>query len=156
MIATESARIVDLQDPTSKMSKSSPPGCLFLLDEDTVTTKKIKSAVTDSEAVVEFDPDRKPGVSNLLSIQQALRGVPAHQVAEEFTGRGYGDLKVATAELVVDALGPIRDATRQYLSDRAELQRTIEDGAAKARQTAATTLARVYQSIGFVSGTSAS
>ncbi len=150
MIVKETAKIVDLQDPTAKMSKSSPPGCLFLLDEDSVTTKKLKSAVTDSEREIRFDPQDKPGVTNLLTMQQAILQTPIEELVSGYADKGYGDLKKDTAEIVVQAMGPIREATLAYLDDPAELRRLMDHGAAKAREAAAPTLAAVYDKVGFL------
>ena len=150
LIVKETAKIVDLQDPTAKMSKSSPAGCIFILDEDSVSTKKIKSAVTDSDREIVFDQERKPGVSNLLTMQQALRGIPMDEIVASYQGRGYGDLKKETAEIVVDAVGPMRERTREFLADPAELTRLMHHGAAKARAAAAPTLEAVYSKVGFV------
>ncbi len=150
LIVKETAKIVDLQEPTAKMSKSSPPGCIFLLDEESITVKKIKSAVTDSDRVVAFDPEGKPGVSNLLTMQQAILGRPMADIVGRYADKGYGDLKKETAEIVVEAIRPIRERTREYLADPAELQRTIHAGADKARRTASVTLDAVYDKVGFV------
>ena len=150
LIVKETAKIVDLQEPTAKMSKSSPPGCIFLLDEDSVTVKKIKSAVTDSDRDIAFDQDAKPGVSNLLTMQQAILGLPMADIVESYADKGYGDLKKETAEIVVEAIRPIRERTREYLADQAELLRTIHAGADKARRTASVTLDSVYDKVGFV------
>jgi len=150
LIVKETAKIVDLQDPTAKMSKSSPAGCIFILDEDSVSTKKIKSAVTDSDREIVFDQERKPGVSNLLTMQRALRGIPMDEIVASYQGRGYGDLKKETAEIVVDAVGPMRERTREFLADPAELTRLMRHGAAKARAAAAPTLEAVYSKVGFV------
>ncbi len=150
MIVKETAKIVDLQDPTAKMSKSSPPGCLFLLDEDSVTTKKLKSAVTDSEREIRFDSQNKPGVTNLLTMQHAILGTPIEEIVSSYADKGYGDLKKDTAEIVVQAMGPIREATLGYLDDPAELRRLMDHGATKAREAAAPTLAAVYDKVGFL------
>lgn len=150
LIVKETAKILDLQEPAAKMSKSSPAGCVFLLDEDSITVKKVKSAVTDSEREIVFDPDRKPGVSNLLTIQQAILGTSMDALVSRYSDKGYGDLKKDTAEIVVAAVQPIRDRTRDYLADPAELHRIMQDGAGKARQVAATTLQAVYEKVGFV------
>ncbi len=150
MIVKETAKIVDLQDPTSKMSKSSPAGCVFLLDDDKALTKKIKSAVTDSEREIVFDTERKPGVSNLLSIQQALTGRSIETIVAAYEGRGYGDLKGETAEIVVEFVRPIRERVAELMSDRAELSRLMAVGAHKARATAAHTLEAVYERVGFI------
>lgn len=150
MIVKETAKVVDLQDPTAKMSKSSPAGCLFLLDDDSVTLKKVKTAVTDSGREICFDPDAKPGIANLLTMQQAIRGVTMDELVAEYEGKGYGDLKKDTAEIVIEAISPIRDRTSDYLADPVELRRLMDLGAAKAREAAAPTLADVYDKIGFV------
>lgn len=150
LIVKETAKIVDLQDPTAKMSKSSPSGCIFLLDEDSVTMKKIKSAVTDSDRDIRFDPQNKAGVSNLLTMQQALRSIPMEQIVAEYSDKGYGDLKKDTAEIVVDAVRPLRERTAEFMSDPVELLDIMAKGAAKAREVAGVTVESVYDKIGFV------
>ena len=150
LIVKETAKIVDLQDPTAKMSKSSPAGCVFLLDDDKTITKKIKTAVTDSDRDITFDPERKAGVSNLLTMQQALTGRAMSDLVEAYAGRGYGDLKSDTAEIVVEFVRPIRERVTELMGDPAELNRLMGVGAQKARHTAAQTLADVYQRVGFV------
>ena len=150
LIVKETAKIVDLQDPTAKMSKSSPAGCVFLLDDDAIITKKIKTAVTDSERDIAFDPERKAGVSNLLTMQQALTGRAMQDIVDGYQGRGYGDLKSETADIVVEFVRPIRERVVELMGDPAELNRLMGVGAHKARATAAQTLADVYQRVGFV------
>lgn len=150
LIVKETAKILDLQDPTSKMSKSVPAGCVFLLDDDKTLTKKIKSAVTDSEREVRFDPQAKPGVSNLLSIQHALTGRSLADIERSYDGRGYGDLKGDTAEIVVESVRPMRERVNELMADPAELRRLMTQGAHRARATATQTLDRVYERVGFV------
>jgi tryptophanyl-tRNA synthetase len=150
LIVKATAKIVDLQDPTAKMSKSSPAGCAWLLDDDKTLAKKIKSAVTDSEREVLFDPERKPGVSNLLTIQHALTGKAVDVLVSEYAGRGYGDLKADTAEIVVESIRPLRERHHELMSDPAELHRLMTVGARKARSVASRTLDLVYQRVGFV------
>ena len=150
LIVADTAKILDLQDPTSKMSKSSPAGCVFLLDDPAVTAKKIKSAVTDSGREITFDPEAKPGVSNLLSIQRALTGTPMDELVRGYAGRGYGDLKKDTAEIVVEFVTPFREAVTGLLADPAELERLMLHGATKARAVAGATVADVYGRVGFV------
>ena len=150
MIVKETAKIVDLADPTAKMSKSSPTGCAFLLDSDAVLAKKFKSAVTDSEREIRYDAENKPGVSNLLVIQQALTGRSIAELEASYEGRGYGDLKTETAQIVIEALSPIRQRVAELLDDPAELNRLMAIGAHKARASARHTLAAVYDAIGFV------
>lgn len=150
MIVKETAKILDLQDPTAKMSKSSAAGCAFLLDTDGALAKKFRSAVTDSEREIRFDREAKPGVSNLLGIQQAVTGDSMTVLEERYAGRGYGDLKTDTAEVVTDVIRPIRQRVDELMSDEAGLLQLMDEGAAKAKATAHATLALVYDRVGFV------
>lgn len=151
-ILKETAKIYDLQNPGSKMSKSgeSPAGILWMLDDDKVLTKKIKSAVTDSDGVVRYDPELKPGVSNLLSILAILSGRPVTAVEADFEGLQYGALKGAVAEAVVDEFRPIRERTLELLDDPAELDRLLAINAGRAEEIADATLRRVYDAVGFL------
>jgi len=149
MVVKETSRIVDLQDPTTKMSKSSPSGCVFLLDENKSAEKKIKSAVTDSDAEVRFDEQTKPGVSNLLTLQKAITGKPIPVLESEYAGRGYGDLKRETADIVLGVVEPIRARVNELLTDPGELESLMNKGAQKAREAAAPTLDLVYARVGF-------
>jgi len=149
MVVKETSRIVDLQDPTTKMSKSSPSGCVFLLDENKSAEKKIKSAVTDSDAEVRFDEQTKPGVSNLLTLQKAITGKPIAVLESEYAGRGYGDLKRETADIVLGVVEPIRARVNELLTDPGELESLMNKGAQKAREAAAPTLDLVYARVGF-------
>nr|WP_279591024.1 tryptophan--tRNA ligase [Modestobacter marinus] len=145
------AKVLDLQSPDKKMSKSLPPaGCVNLLDDPKVTAKKIRSAVTDTGREVVADPVGKPGVTNLLAIHSALSGQGVAQLEEHFAGRGYGDLKKEVAEVVADALAPVQQRTAELLADPAELERMLAAGAARARAVAAPTLATVYERVGFL------
>jgi tryptophanyl-tRNA synthetase len=150
LIVKDTAKILDLQDPTAKMSKSLPSGAVFLLDDASAITKRIKTAVTDSDTEVRFDPVAKPGVSNLLTILAALSGRDVDTVAKDYDGRGYGALKGDTAEAVVGFAEPFAARVGELLTDPAELQRLMAEGAAKARGVAATTLATVYERLGLV------
>ena len=151
-IQKESAKIFDLQDPTAKMSKSgpSPAGIVWLLDEPSVTAKKIRSAVTDDDREVRFDRTAKPGVSNLLSIHSVLSGTPVAELEARFEGKGYGDLKKEVADVVVDSFAPIRERTLELLDDPAELDRVLGANADRAAEVATTTLAKVYERVGFL------
>ena len=151
-ILKETAKIFDLQNPGAKMSKSgeSPQGILWLLDDDNALTKKIKSAVTDTDRDIRFDPENKPGVSNLLTIYSITAGVSVAEAENQFSERGYGDLKAAVAEAVVDTFRPIRERTAELLSDPAELDRILASGASRAKEIAAATLDRVYNKVGFL------
>jgi tryptophanyl-tRNA synthetase len=149
LVVKETSRIVDLQDPSAKMSKSSPSGCVFLLDENKAAEKKIKSAVTDSDAVVRFDELNKPGVSNLLALQKAINNTSIELLESEYAGRGYGDLKKETSEVVLSVIEPIRTRVNELLTDPAELESLMNKGAQKARDAAEPTLNLVYDRIGF-------
>ncbi|AWZ04841.1 MULTISPECIES: tryptophan--tRNA ligase [unclassified Streptomyces] len=151
-IVKEVAKIYDLQDPAIKMSKSasSPKGLINLLDEPKATEKKIKSAVTDTEAEVRFDAEKKPGVSNLLTIYSTLTGesIPALEAAYE--GKGYGALKTDLAGVMVDFVTPFKQRTQEYLDDPETLDSLLAKGAEKARAVAAETLAQAYDHLGFL------
>ena len=150
-IVAGTAKILDLQSPDKKMSKSLPPaGCVHLLDEPSVTAKKIRSAVTDTGREVVADPVGKPGVTNLLTIHSALSGRSTAELEEHFAGRGYGDLKKELAEVVTDFVTPVRQRTQELLADRAELERILGAGASRAREVAAETVASVYDRTGFL------
>jgi tryptophanyl-tRNA synthetase len=151
-IVKETAKIFDLQEPTAKMSKSaaSLAGVIDLLDDPKVTAKKIRSAVTDAEREIRYDVADKPGVSNLLSIHSALSGRPVQTLEKDYAGKGYGDLKGDLADVVAAELGPFRDRALGYLDDPATLDDVLATGAAKAREVAASTLARVYDAVGFL------
>src|SRR4051812_24579521 len=151
-IVKETAKIYDLQEPTAKMSKSAATlaGVIDLLDEPRVTAKKIRSAVTDAEREIRYDVAVKPGISNLLSIHSALSGRPVETLEKDYAGRGYGDLKGDLADLVAAELGPFRDRALAYLDDPDALDDVLATGAAKAREVASRTLARVYDRVGFL------
>jgi tryptophanyl-tRNA synthetase len=151
-ILKESAKIMDLQEPTSKMSGSlsSDKGLVLLSDDPGRIAKKIRSAVTDTEAEVRYDPETKPGVSNLLVIHSVLSGTPVAEVEADFAGRGYGDLKKAVAEVVVDAVTPFRERMAELLDDPAELDRLLARGAERAAVIADATMTRVRDAVGLL------
>jgi tryptophanyl-tRNA synthetase len=145
------ARVMDLQSPDKKMSKSLPPaGCIFLLDEPSVTAKKIRSAVTDTGREVVADWETKPGVTSLLTIHSAPSGRSIADLENDFEGRGYGDLKKELAEVVTDFVTPVRARTQDLLDDPAELERILAAGAARAREVAGPTVAQAYERMGFL------
>lgn len=146
------AKITDLQDPTAKMSKSSsaPSGLVELLEDPARAAKKIKSAVTDTGREIIFEPDTKPGISNLLTIYSALSGKPVPQLVEEYAGQGYGRFKADLAEVVVDFIRPIQQRTRQYMDDPVQLDKLLAIGAEKARAISAGTLRQVYERVGLL------
>jgi tryptophanyl-tRNA synthetase len=151
-ILKETAKIYDLQNPTAKMSKSTgdPKGLVNLMDDDTTISKKIKSAVTDTDSSIRVDWENKPGVSNLLSIHSSVSGESLLSLEDRFAGAGYGVLKAEVADVVVNALSPIRDRANELMSDPAELDRLLASGAEKARKVAEATLADVYEKVGFI------
>lgn len=151
-IVKATAKIYDLQDPTSKMSKSAsaPNGLIELLDEPTVAAKRIRSAVTDAEREIHFDEAAKPGISNLLTIYSALGGRTIPELVADYEGKGYGDLKKDLAEVVVDFLGPFQDRVHGYLDNPDVLDDILADGADRARTIARETLARVYDRVGLL------
>lgn len=146
------AKIYDLADPTSKMSKSasSDAGLINLLDDPALSAKKIRSAVTDSERDIRYDPEAKPGVSNLLGIQSSVTGVDIDTLVATYSGRGYGDLKKDTAEAVVEFVSPIKARVDELTGDLTELENTLAAGAQRAEEVAGKTLQRVYDRLGFL------
>ncbi|MFB6566008.1 MULTISPECIES: tryptophan--tRNA ligase [Streptomyces] len=151
-IVKETAKIFDLQDPSIKMSKSasSPKGIIDLLDEPKATAKKIKSAVTDTDTVIRFDREAKPGVSNLLTILSTLTGEDVPSLERSYEGKMYGALKTDLAGVMVDFVTPFRTRTQEYLDDPETLDTILAKGAEKARAVAAETLAATYDRIGFL------
>ncbi|HET6858602.1 MAG TPA: tryptophan--tRNA ligase [Streptomyces sp.] len=151
-ILKETGKIFDLQDPTAKMSKSasSPKGLINLLDEPKVTAKKIKSAVTDTDTVISYDPVGKPGVSNLLSIYSTLTGATVADLEKSYEGKMYGALKTDLADAMVEFVTPFRARTQEYLDDPETLDSILAKGAEKARAVAAETLAQTYDKVGLL------
>ena len=146
------AKIMDLQEPTSKMSKSaaSLAGVIELLDTPEANIKKVKSAVTDTGREVTFDEEQKAGISNLLSIFAAITGRSIPSIEADYIGKGYGDFKKDVAEAVVDSLKPIREAALTYLKDEGALLEILRIGAQRADAVASQTLADVYQALGLL------
>ena len=150
-IVKETARIVDLQDPTAKMSKSLPDaGTLNLLDDPQRVLKKIKSAVTDSGGDIRFDPENKPGVSNLLTILGALTGKSIEELEAAYAGKGYGAFKTDVADAVLSFVTPVQDNVRHYLDDTAALDAILAAGADRARGVAVATMESVRERVGFL------
>ena len=146
------ARVMSLSDPTSKMSKSDPDGCVFLMDKPEDIMRKFKRAVTDSDTqrCVRYDPEHKPGVSNLMSIYSAVTGKNYEEIEREFDGQGYGAFKPAVGEAVVETLRPVREEAERILADKAYLESVYKAGAEKAGYVANKTLRKVYKKVGFV------
>ena len=146
------ARIMSLGTPTSKMSKSDPQGCVFLMDSPEEIARKFKRAVTDSdtEHCVRYDPQEKPGVANLMSIYSSVTGKGFEEIEREFDGKGYGAFKPAVGEAVIETLRPIREEAQRMINDKAYLQDVYTEGAKKASAIARRTLRTVYKRVGFV------
>ena len=146
------ARVMSLTSPENKMSKSDkdPNGCVYMLEKPEDIMRKFKKAVTDSDACVRFDPENKPGVSNLMQIYAVATGKSFDAIEAEFAGRGYGDFKVAVGEAVVEMLRPIREETERLLADKAYLETVYRAGAEKASYVANRTVSKVYKKVGFL------
>ena len=146
------ARIMSLSNPTSKMSKSDPQGCVFLMDKPEDIARKFKRAVTDSdtENCVRFDVENKPGVANLMSIYSSVTGKTFEEIEAEFAGKGYGAFKPVVGDAVIEHLRPIREEATRLLKDKAYLEGVYRDGAQKASYVAEKTLRKVYKKVGFV------
>lgn len=146
------AKLVDLQDPTAKMSKSgsAPNGIVDLLDDPKKAAKKIRSAITDSGSEIRFDPENKAGISNLLTIYSAITGESIAAIEKSFEGQQYGAFKVALAEIVADFVAAFSERTNVLLDDRGELDQILRRGTERAREVASKTLADVYEHSGFV------
>jgi len=151
MIPKVGARIMSLQEPTKKMSKSDANEKSFVLMTDSadVIMKKFKSAVTDSDGVVRFDVENKPGISNLMGIYSVMTGKTMADIEKEFDGQGYGTFKTAVAESVITTLTPVQDEYNRILADKAYLEATLKDGAQKAQYVANKLVNKVYRKVGF-------
>ena len=146
------ARIMSLGNPTSKMSKSDPSGCVFLMDSPEEIARKFKRAITDSdtERCVRYDPENKPGVANLMNIYASVTGKSFDEIDSEFAGKGYGVFKPAVGDAVIETLRPIREEAERILADKAYLKQVYTDGAMKASSVARKTLRKVYKRVGLV------
>ncbi|GAA3842579.1 tryptophan--tRNA ligase [Saccharothrix violaceirubra] len=149
-IVKDTAKIFDLQDPTSKMSKSVPAGVVELLEDPKRSAKKIRSAVTDTGREIVYDPADKAGVSNLLVIYSALTGRTVDALVEDYAGKGYGDLKKDLGEVFTEFVTPVQESVAAYLADPAELDKILARSAERAREVAGKTLARAYDKMGFL------
>lgn len=143
------AKIMSLTDPTSKMSKSDPKGSIAVLDPPEVIMKKFKSAVTDSEAKIEYR-EGKDGINNLLAIYSIATGEEISQAAERFSGVGYGEFKVKTAEAVIEMLRPVREKYEDIIKNKDYLESVYKNGAMTAEKVASRTLNKVYKKLGFI------
>ena len=146
------ARVMSLNQPDTKMSKSIPEGCVFLMEKPEDILRKFKRAITDSDTqrCVRFDREEKPGVSNLMGIYSAVTGKSYEEIEAEFEGKGYGAFKPVVGEAVVELLRPIREETQRLLADKAYLEQVYRAGAEKASYVAEKTLRKVYKKVGFL------
>ena len=151
LIPKVGARVMSLQEPTKKMSKSDANEKSFVLMTDSadVIMKKFKSAVTDSDGFVKYDVENKPGISNLMSIYSVMTGKGFEEIEKEFDGQGYGTFKTAVAQSVIDTLKPVQDEYNRILADKTYLEGVLKDGAEKARYQANKVLNKVYRKVGF-------
>lgn len=146
------ARVMSLGNPGSKMSKSDPDGCVYMMDRPEDIMRKFRRAVTDCETAVRYDRENKPGVSNLLTIYCAATGKTMEAAEAEFAGQGYGVFKPAVGEAVVELMRPIREEAMRLMQDKAYLESVYQAGAERARYLAGKTLRKVYKKVGFVAG----
>ena len=146
------ARVMSLNQPDTKMSKSIPDGCVFIMEKPEDIMRKFKRAITDSdtERCIRFDREQKPGVSNLMGIYSAITGKSYEEIEQEFDGKGYGAFKPVVGEAVVELLRPIREETQRLLADKAYLESVYRAGAEKASYVAEKTLRKVYKKVGFL------
>ena len=151
-IPKEGARVMSLNAPDAKMSKSIPEGCVFLMEKPEDIMRKFKRAVTDSdtENCIRFDVAEKPGVSNLINIYSACTGKSHEEIQQEFEGKGYGAFKPVVGEAVVETLRPIREEATRLIDDKVYLMGVYKAGAEKASYVANKTLRKVYKKIGFL------
>ena len=150
LITKVGGRVMSLQDPARKMSKSDPEETyISLLDDPDAIRRKIRRAVTDSDGEIRYDPENKPGVSNLISIISSLSGTPADVICAEMAGRGYGDLKNRASDCVIEALSPLQSEYRRLISDKQYLLDLLLANAEKASYLATKTLRKVQKKIGF-------
>ena len=144
------ARIMSLSDPTVKMSKSDPKGDIFLKDDMKTVRKKIMSAVTDTGCEVKYDPENKPGISNLLTIYAAIKDMSIEDAEKEFVGKRYGEFKTAVADAVVAELEPFQNRYKEIVENK-EYEQVLKEGAVKAKKLAHETLVRVQKAVGLLS-----
>ena len=146
------ARVMSLSDPGAKMSKSDkdPNGSIYLMEKPEDILRKFKRAVTDSDGVVRFDRETKPGVSNLMCIYSTFTGKSNDEIAAEFEGKGYGDFKLAVAEVTADALAPVQTEYARILADKAYVDEVLKNGAERASRLANRTVSKVYRKVGLL------
>lgn len=146
------ARIMSLQEPANKMSKSEQDngGCVCLLDKPETIMKAFKRAVTDSDTCVRYDPEGKPGISNLMQIYSVITGKSFSEIEDAFAGAGYGVFKTTVGEAVVELLRPVREEAERLFADKAYLESVYKDGAERAAYVADKTVRKVYKKVGFV------
>jgi tryptophanyl-tRNA synthetase len=150
-IAEIGAKVMSLQDPTKKMSKSddNPNACILILDDNDTVIRKFKRAVTDSEAEVCYR-EGKDGINNLMTIYSSVTGKSFDEITSEFAGKGYGDFKLAVGETVADHLAPIRSEFDRLIQDKAYLKKCYTEGAEKAQRYSQRIVSKAYHKVGFV------
>ncbi|HUC31070.1 MAG TPA: tryptophan--tRNA ligase [Candidatus Paceibacterota bacterium] len=148
-LLTQTPRIMSLKDPTKKMSKSEPDGCIFLDDSPELIKKKLARAVTDSDAAIAYDPEKKPGLSNLLEIYGAFTDKDPLAIAIEFEGKQYSDLKTSLADLIADHFKKFREAKKKLIAKPAAIKKVLAAGSKKAGLVATKKMAEVKKKVGF-------
>ncbi|MDO4711545.1 MAG: tryptophan--tRNA ligase [Peptostreptococcaceae bacterium] len=145
------SKIMDLQDPSKKMSKSSdnPNSFISLMDDDKTIVKKIKRSVTDSLGVIAYN-DEQLGIKNLIEIYSTLTGMSVDEIVQKYEGKGYGQFKGDVAEAIIAGIGPVRDKALEYMGDRSYLEKVYKNGAERACAVASKMLEQVYEKVGFV------
>lgn len=151
-IPKNGARVMSLQTPTSKMSKSDENvnGCVYVLDKPEVILKKFKRAITDNDAEVRFDTENKAGISNLMTIYGAVTGLTMEQIEKDFAGKGYGDFKTAVGEAVVEHLRPVQEEYARIIKDRAYMEATWKKAGEFAQNFSQRTLDKAMKKIGYI------
>ena len=151
-IPKTAGRVMSLQEPEKKMSKSSDNenSYILVMDSPDVIMRKFKRAVTDSQAEVRYDPEQKPGVSNLMDIYAGATGLSMEEIRRQFEGKGYGEFKTAVGEATVELLRPVRENTLRLMADKGELERLMKTGAEKAAAVSSYTMNKVRKKVGFL------
>ncbi|HIU29521.1 MAG TPA: tryptophan--tRNA ligase, partial [Candidatus Egerieisoma faecipullorum] len=153
LISKQGAKVMSLQEPDKKMSKSdqNANNYVLIIEQPDIILKKFKKAVTDSGSEIRFDPENKPGISNLLNIYSTVKDISVAQAEQEFSGARYGDFKIAVGTAVAESLAPIREEYERLMADRAYLEGILRRNSVRAREIAESTKKDVYERVGLLS-----
>lgn len=149
-VTTKTPRVMSLSDPLKKMSKSMPAGCVFMQDTTAIIRKKIMAAVTDSESNVAYEPEKRPGISNLVLLYSEFTGMPIEEVVAKFKDAKYSEFKSALADAVISAIEPIQKKREELLKDKKKILSVLKDGAKRASEVAAKTMEEVRDKVGLI------